>query len=217
MKHKLLEAKATATDLGEFTAIAAAYSVDRGNERIVPGAFKSTIERWQGSEKMIPLHWDHSGEPDHIIGRVDPASMSETEHGLQVSGKLDLDESALAKEAWRSIKANSVGLSFGYLVTEGEQTDEVYEIKGIDLFEISITPSPMNPDTRFTDLKSISVALDGKRVTDGTAVHFDHTDADQEPADDKDVGDEEPAGRPTRKASEAEADQYELERLESFL
>src|SRR3954468_3759778 len=59
--HKTLEAKATTTDLGEFTAIVAAYTVDRTNERIIPGAFKGTIARWQASGKMIPLHWDHGG------------------------------------------------------------------------------------------------------------------------------------------------------------
>src|SRR5262245_870301 len=59
MKHKTLEMKAVATDLGEFVAIAAAYSVDRYNERIVKGAFAMTIAKWQESGKRIPLHWDH--------------------------------------------------------------------------------------------------------------------------------------------------------------
>lgn len=157
MKHKVLQAKAVATDLGEFTAIAAAYSVDRGNERIVPGAFAGTIKRWQSSEKMIPLHWDHDGSPESIIGVVDPATMLETDEGLSVTGKLDLEGSAVAKEAWRAMRANALSLSFGYMVTDGgEAKDGVYEIKGIDLFEISITPAPMNPDTRFLDLKSMA-------------------------------------------------------------
>ena len=165
LQHKVLEAKAVATDLGEFTAIAAAYSVDRGKERIVPGAFKSTIEYWQTSEKMIPLHWDHESSPEAIIGVVDPATMTESEHGFQVSGRLDLEGSAMAKEAWRSMKANAVALSFGYMVTDGaEAKDGIYEIKEIDLFEISVTPSPMNPDTRFTNLKSMprfAIVADG--------------------------------------------------------
>jgi HK97 family phage prohead protease len=153
--HKTLEAKATTTDLGEFTALAAAYSVDRTNERILPGAFKGTIERWQESGKQIPVHWDHMGDAKNVIGAVDPAFMRETDDGLVVKGQLDLDESEIAREAWRSMKKNRIGLSFGYLVTaHGKAKDGVLELKALDLFEVSITPAPVNPDTRFIDMKS---------------------------------------------------------------
>lgn len=157
MLHKTVDLKATTTtDLGEFTAIAAAYSVDRGNERIIPGAFEATIANWQASGKQIPLHWNHSGEAADIIGTVDPMQMKETDAGLMVSGKLDLKGSEVAKEAWRSMKANALSLSFGYMVTDGaEAKDGTYELKAVDLFEVTVTPSPMNPDTRFLNLKSI--------------------------------------------------------------
>lgn len=156
MLHKTLEAKATTlTDQGEFVALAAAYSTDRGNERIVPGAFQGTIEKWQASGKQIPVHWDHEGSPESIIGVVDPMAMKETDAGLLVSGKLDLENSDVAKEAWRAMKSNALGLSFGYMVRDGaEAKDGVYELKEIDLFEISVTPAPMNADTKFLSLKS---------------------------------------------------------------
>lgn len=156
MDHKLLEAKATTTDLGEFEAIAAAYSVDRTKERIVPGAFKATIAAWKESGKQIPLHWEHSAAAEDIIGTVDPASLKETEDGLFVKGKLDLADSEVAKQAWRSMKANRVGLSFGYMVQdEGEGEDGIRELKKLDLFEITVTAIPANPDTRFIGLKSV--------------------------------------------------------------
>jgi Caudovirus prohead serine protease len=60
------------TDLGEFTAIAAAYTVDRVKDRIVPGAFEKTIAQWQASGKRIPLHWDHRGDAANVIGSIDP-------------------------------------------------------------------------------------------------------------------------------------------------
>src|SRR6266498_287086 len=110
MLHKTLEAKATATDLGEFTALAATYSVDRTSERIVPGAFKGTITKWRESGKQIPLHWDHMGEAQNIIGTVDPASMEETEDGLRVKGQLDLKDSEVARNAWRLMKKDAVAL-----------------------------------------------------------------------------------------------------------
>lgn len=152
--HKTIKAAATATDKGEFTAIIAAYSVDRVGDEIMPGAFKGTIERWQSSGKMIPLHWDHSAEPQNIIGYVDPQTMREGAEGLYVRGKLDLEGSAVAREAWRAMKDNSVAFSFGYLIEQASERDGVQQLKALDLFEISVTPAPVNPDTRILSLKS---------------------------------------------------------------
>ena len=155
-QHITLEAKATATDQGEFVAIAAAYSVDRVGDRIVPGAFSKTIDHWRGSGKSIPLHWNHQGEPEDIIGSVDPSQTEETKDGLKVVGKLDLS-GAKAKEAWRAMKTGSMSLSFGYLVTSEKQAkDGVNDLLEIDLFEVSVVPGPANADTRFLSMKSIA-------------------------------------------------------------
>ena len=84
--------------------------------------------------------------------------MKETDAGLMVAGRLDLENSSMAREAWRAIKSGSMSLSFGYMVTDGEEAkDGTYELKTVDLFEITVTPAPMNPDTRFLSLKSASV------------------------------------------------------------
>lgn len=156
MEHVIVKAAATATtDLGEFTAIAAAYTVDRVNDRIIPGAFKNTITSWQESGKSIPVHWNHEGDPKSIIGSINPASMIETDAGLYVEGKLDLDGSDIAREAWRSMKNNTMSLSFGYLVEKSRKaTNGVTDLLEIDLFEISIVPAPANADTRVLSLKS---------------------------------------------------------------
>ena len=154
---KTLAAKAaTTTDRGEFTAIAATWTVDRESDQIRRGAFAKTIAAWQQSGKQIPLHWNHSADPEDIVGVVDPASLKETAEGLVVAGKLALDESERAREIWRSVKAGAVALSFGYLV-KGEQSraDGIRELTELDLFEISLTPSPANSDTRILDTKSV--------------------------------------------------------------
>jgi hypothetical protein len=55
MEHTTKAATATVTtDEGMFTAIAAAYTVDRQNDQIVRGAFANTIERWRASGKNSP-------------------------------------------------------------------------------------------------------------------------------------------------------------------
>ena len=162
MEHKQVQATTVGTteDQGTFTAIAAAYTIDRVNDQIVKGAFANTIERWRASGKMVPVHWNHDGRADSVIGAVNPATMQETDQGLQVSGKLDIHDSETAREAWRSMRNNSMSLSFGYMTTKSRtRADGVNELQEIDLFEISIVPSPANPDTRVLEMKSADDAI----------------------------------------------------------
>lgn len=156
MEHKTVGATTAATDAGEFSALAATYSVDRVGDAIRPGAFQATIERWRSSGKRVPLHWNHRGEAENVIGYIDPATMRETDEGLYIEGKLDLEASAVAREAWRSMKNEAVALSFGYKVDdERERADGTSELIALDLYEISMVAAPANPDTRFLSLKSV--------------------------------------------------------------
>jgi Caudovirus prohead serine protease len=88
-----------------------------------------------------------------------PAIRSEREHSpgpfLYVKGQLDLRDSEVAREAWRSMKNNAVSLSFGFMtLKERDREDGVTELLELDLFEVSVVPHPANADTRFLDLKS---------------------------------------------------------------
>jgi HK97 family phage prohead protease len=156
MQHLTVKAAATATDLGWFSAIAAVFgNVDRDGDRIVKGAFATSIEAWQHAGRTVPLHWNHSADPDDIVGSVDPRSMVETDEGLVVEGQLDLDGSDRAREAWRAMKTGSIGLSFGYLTQKHRKAaDGANELLAIDLFEISLTPRPSNPSTAVLSMKS---------------------------------------------------------------
>jgi len=163
LEHKAVEASTrVSTDRGEFSALAAAYTVDGVKDRIVRGAFEKTIARWQVSGKQVPLHWNHGTSAEDIIGSVDPRSMREMREGLFVRGKLDLEDSPVAREAWRSMKANAVALSFGYLATDQKRgRDGITQLREIDLYEISLTPMPANADTRILSMKST-----GERIAD---------------------------------------------------
>jgi HK97 family phage prohead protease len=118
LQHKRATATtSTTTDRGEFSALAATYALDRVGDRIIKGAFARTIEAWQRSGKQLPLHWSHSSAAEDVIGTVNPATMQETDEGLLVEGRLHLEDSSVAREAWRSVKADSIGVSFGYLIS----------------------------------------------------------------------------------------------------
>lgn len=218
-QHITLEAKATATDQGEFVAIAAAYSVDRIGDRIIPGAFAKTIAQWQASGKQIPLHWNHDGNPESIIGAIDPMSLQETDAGLQVSGRLDLENSAKAKEAWRAMKTDSMSLSFGYMVVSQKQAkDGVNDLQEIDLFEVSVVPSPANADTRFLALKSVPKMEEGELCEEITQLRKrldEIEDALEEQPEVEVASEQTPAV--THQASDPEADQSEIECIEALI
>jgi HK97 family phage prohead protease len=161
MLHKTVEAATeVTTDLGRFTAVAAVFgNVDRDGDRIIKGAFRDTIQAWQRTGRRVPLHWNHSPDPGDIVGSVEPSSMVETDQGLVVAGQLDLDDNERARKAWRAAKTGSIGLSFGYLVTKSRKgSDGANELVAVDLFEISMTPAPANPQTRILEMKSIELA-----------------------------------------------------------
>jgi HK97 family phage prohead protease len=160
MEHVTVQLKTTAVDQGSFTAIAAAYSVDRQGERIRPGAFATTIRRWRESGKVIPVHWDHSRDASAVIGSIDPATMRERADGLYVEGELDLEDSEMAREAWRSLKRNRIGLSFGYVVVDQHEAGGITVLDALDVFEITLTPSPANADTRVLATKSAGIVDD---------------------------------------------------------
>ena len=52
------------------------------------------------------------------------------------------------------MRTGSIGLSFGFLVTKSHNEGDVRMLDEIDLYEISLTPSPMNADTRVLSMKS---------------------------------------------------------------
>jgi hypothetical protein len=53
------------------------------------------------------------------------------------------------------VKSNTISLSFGYLVTNSfKRADGIQELRELDLFEVSLTPAPANPDTRILSFKS---------------------------------------------------------------
>jgi phage head maturation protease len=55
--------------------------------------------------------------------------------------------SEMAREAWRLVKAGTAALSFGYMVTDSlTRSGGIEELREIDLYEISLTPTPANPE-----------------------------------------------------------------------
>lgn len=162
MEHLEVKAAVEVEEQGAFSALASAFGkIDRTGERVVKGAFAETIRRWQRAGRDVPLVWDHGTGAHDVIGSVASASMEERDAGLYVEGTLDIEDSELAREAWRSVRRNRLSLSFGFL-TEEERTgaDGVKELTRIDLMEVTLTVVPANPSAQVLDWKSATATAE---------------------------------------------------------
>jgi uncharacterized protein len=124
-----------------FAGYAAVFDrVDRGGDIIRKGAFADI-------KKPVPLFWQH--DPARPIGAVE--FVAEDEKGLRVIGRVD---------AQTPVQPGS-GLSFGYRVT-ASRAGVHRELLALDLVEISVVKSPMQPLARVHAVQRDSVSNEGK-------------------------------------------------------
>ncbi|NIJ21618.1 hypothetical protein FHS95_003321 [Sphingomonas naasensis] len=113
-----------------FAGYVAVFDVpDRGGDVVRRGAF--------GRVSAVPLLWQHGGKP---IGTVE--RLAADRRGLRVVARVEEPQLAAAVA-----RGAVTGLSFGYRVTEAEAGPH-REIKGLQLLEISLVASPMQPLAR---------------------------------------------------------------------
>lgn len=164
MEHKTFELIETKADgeAGTFTALASVFgNVDSVGDRMMPGAFKNSLERWRSSGDPIPIVLSHQwDDPMAHIGKADPADVVETERGLVVNGSLDIHDNPVAKQVHRLMKERRLkGWSFGYTVPKGGQkrSNGVNEVSEVDLIEAGPTLKGANPQAELQAIKSESV------------------------------------------------------------
>lgn len=150
---------------GQFTAYASVFgNVDSYGDIVVKGAFSDTLAAWDASGNAIPLLFGHNmTDPDYNIGHV--VSAEEDEVGLKVTAQLDL-ENPKAKQTYRMLKGRRINqMSFAYDVVDGQyvkgnnpdddedNTDEVYEIRKLKLYEVSVVTVGANQETEILAVK----------------------------------------------------------------
>lgn len=122
----------------------------------VNAAVERTTDPRQFAAIAAAYTTDRQGE------RISPGALRRHDRAVDSIGTLDLDESETARQAWRSVKRNRVGLSFGFLETAPRKAKG--EIAKVDLFEISIVPAPANADTRVISTKAMDAESIGPDV-----------------------------------------------------
>lgn len=173
MLHKSFEALDTKVDAqaGTFEATVAIFNnVDKGGDRIIPGAFEKTLSAWKASGDPIPVIFNHDwASPDAHVGIVEDAK--ETELGLWIKGRLDVADNPVAKQVHRLMSRRSLKeFSFGYSVPAGGEKrakDGANDLLEIELAEVGPTLKGMNPATELHAVKSalgVEEPLDAKAL-----------------------------------------------------
>jgi HK97 family phage prohead protease len=142
------------SDSGEFEGLGSVFGVkDSYGDIVVKGAFQKSLDTWKEKGNLPALLWQH--KMDEPIGIY--TEMKETAEGLYVKGRLLIDDDPLAKRAHAHMKAGSLsGLSIGYALNDWEydKEKEAFELKDIELWEVSLVTFPANDEARISDVKS---------------------------------------------------------------
>jgi uncharacterized protein len=154
--HKTVAADAHVRPEGVVEALVATWDVDRVKDRIRPGAFAKSLDAWRRSGKRIPLVWSHETKnPSMVIGSADPHASRETDRGLLLSGKLNIDNSAAAHDVYDLLRTGTINdWSFGYTVQKQQRADGgITDLIEIDLLEAGPCVAGANRMARTVSVK----------------------------------------------------------------
>lgn len=126
-------------------------NVDSYSERVLPGAFKASLDEHKRSGSRIKMLWQH--RQDVPIGVWNHAV--EDGKGLLLEGKINLKTDA-GRNAYEHIIAGDVdSLSIGYREKKAKQGhDGVRDLIELDLYEVSPVTFPANRSATITAAKS---------------------------------------------------------------
>lgn len=226
-KDLVVKFKTDGLQEGEFIGYASIFgNKDSSGDVVIAGAFANTLAEWARKGVPIPLLWGHNtSDPDFNLGEIIDAV--EDDRGLKVHGRLDMD-CPKAAQTYRLLKAGRVNqMSFAYRVIDGAYVepegegkswrDAYFELRELELYEVSIVPIGANQETEILAVKSAVGALAAKlSVKNESVLRGALAQAEeivtvlksvlpQDPADeedqDKTSGEEPPSG--TEKSSDA--------------
>lgn len=140
------------TDEGIFEGLASVYgNIDNGGDVVEKGAFSRTLN----ARPEVPILWRH----DSPIGK---GRIEDGEKGLIVRGRLTMAVSQ-AKEALALMKDGVVsGLSIGFQSKKDEIREGIRYLKEVKLYEVSLTPFPMNESAVVTAVKETPTSEESK-------------------------------------------------------
>jgi HK97 family phage prohead protease len=138
--------------LGIVAGYASTFNnVDRGRDKVMEGAFKSTIARHVSKDRHVRMYYQHDNK--EIIGGFPASKMREDMKGLYVEGEINL-EVQRGREVFALAKQGVLSdFSIGYSVIDFNMEHGVRELKEVELWEVSVVSEPMNPEATITEIK----------------------------------------------------------------
>ncbi|SKS24642.1 HK97 family phage prohead protease [Mycobacteroides abscessus subsp. bolletii] len=171
-KAVVVKFKTDGLEEGEFIGYASVFgNKDSYGDVVQPGAFTNTLADWKAKGVPIPLLWGHNtADPDFNLGEIIEAT--EDDRGLKVHGRLDM-ESPKSAQTYRLLKSGRVNqMSFAYRVVDGAYVqpegedktwrDAYYELRELELYEVSIVPIGANQETEILAVKAATSAMAAK-------------------------------------------------------
>ena len=157
MTTKSFEIKVKAADIeeGVISGYASVFgNVDSYGDIVVKGAFSRFLAEAKVKGKVIPVFYGHNMEdPRANIGRA--IELREDEHGLWFKAQLDLSGETYGRLVYEQLKDGRLdSMSFGFSVIDSKSTDAGYELRELELYEISVVPIPANKEALITDVKA---------------------------------------------------------------
>ena len=157
MRTKYIDFKVKSADLEEgiISGYASVFgNVDSYGDIVVEGAFSGFLKRAAESGKVIPVFYGHNMEdPKANIGGT--IELREDSRGLFFKARLDLSGDTYGRVVYEQLKDGRLdSLSFGYSVLDAKMTDAGYELRELELYEISVVPVPANREAMITEVKA---------------------------------------------------------------
>lgn len=157
MKTKRFNFQVKSIDLeeGVISGYASVFgNVDSYGDIVVKGAFSKSIEKIKKTGKVISVFYGHNMEdPRANIGRV--IELREDSRGLFFKAQLDLSGATYGSLVHGQLKDGRLdSLSFGFSVVDGANTEAGYELRELELYEISVVPIPANQEALITEVKA---------------------------------------------------------------
>lgn len=145
------------TEEGKFTGYGSVFgNIDLHRDVIMPGAFAKSLDNHKSRGTLPAMLWQHSMRD--VVGIYE--AMDEDAHGLKLAGELFIKDSIPeADKAYTLMRRKAItGMSIGFNIPKGgeEYNKElnIWEIKEVDLVEVSIVTWPANPEAQIESVKS---------------------------------------------------------------
>lgn len=171
-----------------FEGYAAVFgNVDEVGDMVMPGAFADTLAaRYPAKGAGVPVLWNHDvGSPFANLGVTEWAV--EDGRGLRVRAFVD-GSTAYGRQVGVLLKAGRVTqMSFAFTVQEGALVDSdehglYYELRRLDLHEVSIVPIGANLATEIVSVKALALQAAADEQAAGAGPVDEAADGDR-PAD----------------------------------